>query len=32
MWLNRRISGQLKQRVLELYREKYPDFGPTLAN
>ena len=29
---NRRISGQLKQRVLGLYREKYPDFGPTLAN
>jgi transposase len=29
---NRRMCGQLKQRVLGLYREKYPDFGPTLAH
>jgi len=29
---NRGISGQLKQRVLGLYREKYPGFGPTLAH
>jgi transposase len=29
---NRRISGQLRERVLGLYRERYVDFGPTLAN
>jgi hypothetical protein len=29
---NRRISDQLKQRVLGLYRERYPGFGPPLAN
>ena len=29
---NRKISDQLRERVLGLYREKYPDFGPTLAN
>ena len=28
---NRRIDGELKERVLSVYRERYPDFGPTLA-
>ena len=28
---NRAFSDQVKARVLELYREKYPGFGPTLA-
>jgi len=28
----RRLSESLKQRVLELYQEKYFDFGPTFAN
>lgn len=28
---NRQSDGVLKQRVLELYLEKYPDYGPTLA-
>jgi hypothetical protein len=28
---NRRISGQLRARVIRLYRERYPDFGPTLG-
>jgi len=29
---NRTISGKIKARVINLYRQKYPDFGPTLAN
>ena len=29
---NRRFSEALKSKVLGLYRRKYPDFGPTLAN
>lgn len=29
---NRRIPQQIKEEVVRLYREKYPDFGPTLAN
>ena len=28
---NRAFSGQVKDRVIELYREKYTGFGPTLA-
>src|SRR3954468_18202105 len=28
---NGRLKPSLKQKVLELYREKYDDFGPTLA-
>jgi len=28
---NRRIDPERRERVLNLYREKYPDFGPTLA-
>ena len=28
---NRKISKGLKERVLKLYRSRYPDFGPTLA-
>lgn len=29
---NRRLPDALKDRVMELVREHYPDFGPTLAN
>lgn len=29
---NRRIPENLKARVIKLYRQKYPDFGPKLAN
>ena len=28
---NRRLDASLRQRVIELYREHYADFGPTLA-
>ena len=28
---NRRLPEGLKERVLGFYREKYPDFGPTLV-
>lgn len=28
---NRRISDELRGRALSLYKERYPDFGPTLA-
>jgi transposase-like protein len=28
---NRRYCDDFRQQVLDLYREKYPDFGPTLA-
>ena len=28
---NRRLDGGRRERVLELYRAKYGDFGPTLA-
>jgi len=28
---NRRIADQLKDKVIKFYREKYKDFGPTLA-
>jgi hypothetical protein len=28
---NRRLDPALRRRVIELYREQYPDFGPTLA-
>jgi transposase len=28
---NRRFSESLREKVLMLYRERYPDFGPTLA-
>jgi hypothetical protein len=28
---NRRFKSKVKERVLRLYRSKYPDFGPTLA-
>lgn len=28
---NRRISEEVRGRVLSLYQERYPDFGPTLA-
>ena len=29
---NRKLLDSLKRRVLILYKNKYPDFGPTLAN
>lgn len=29
---NRALPGRIKDRALKLYREKYPDFGPTLAS
>jgi transposase len=29
---NRRADGSRRERVVELYREKYGDFGPTLAS
>lgn len=29
---NRRISRQIKERVIHLYRTQYKDFGPTLAS
>jgi len=29
---NRRISGKIKERVINLYRTQYKDFGPTLAS
>jgi len=29
---NRRISSKVKDKVLSLYRRRYPDFGPTLAS
>lgn len=29
---NRALSKELKDKVIKLYREKYSDFGPTLAN
>src|SRR3954467_13144822 len=28
---NRRIDGGRRERILELYRTRYADFGPTLA-
>ncbi len=28
---NRRLDESLKRKVLDAYRERYPDFGPTLA-
>jgi transposase len=28
---NRRLSDEIKEKVLTLYKERYPDFGPTLA-
>ena len=28
---NRRLSEEVRQRVVKLHQEKYPDFGPTLA-
>jgi len=28
---NRKIGDEVRERVLRLYRERYPDFGPTLA-
>lgn len=28
---NRRLSDTLKEKVIKLYKSKYPDFGPTLA-
>lgn len=28
---SRRFDGERRDRVLELYRAKYGDFGPTLA-
>jgi len=31
-WSNRRLTEGLKERVLGVYREKYPDFGPTFAS
>ncbi|OSS41456.1 Mobile element protein [Desulfurella amilsii] len=27
---HRKLSGEIKTKVLNLYKEKYPDFGPTL--
>ena len=27
---NRKLSGEVRLKVLELYKENYPDFGPTL--
>ena len=29
---NRRMSRKIREKVLQLYREQYPDFGPTLAS
>ena len=29
---NRAISGKIKDKVLMLFKDKYPDFGPTLAS
>lgn len=29
---NRKIGEEVKEKVLRLYRDKYQDFGPTLAN
>lgn len=29
---NRKIAEEVKEKVLRLYRDKYQDFGPTLAN
>ncbi len=29
---NRRISPKVKDKVIQLYRKQYPDFGPTLAS
>ena len=29
---NRRLSEELREQVLLLYRARYPDFGPTLAS
>ena len=29
---NRRIAGKIRDRVIELYRKEYADFGPTLAS
>ncbi|MDI6758803.1 MAG: helix-turn-helix domain-containing protein [Candidatus Omnitrophota bacterium] len=29
---NRALSVRIKSKVLKLYKEKYPDFGPTLAS
>lgn len=29
---NRALPGRTKDRALKLYKEKYPDFGPTLAS
>jgi len=28
---NRRLSDEIRERVITLYQERYPDFGPTLA-
>lgn len=28
---HRRLDGGMRQRAIDLYREQYPDFGPTLA-
>ena len=29
---NRRIAGKIRDKVIELYRKQYADFGPTLAS
>lgn len=29
---NRRLSDKIKDRVIKLYKTRYPDFGPTLAS
>jgi len=29
---NRAIAGSIKEKVLNLYKEKYPDFGPLLVS
>jgi transposase len=29
---NRSISGKIKDKALKLFKDKYPDFGPTLAS
>jgi hypothetical protein len=29
---NRRISRKIRDKVIQLYRKQYPDFGPTLAS
>jgi len=29
---NRRISRKIRNKVIQLYRKQYPDFGPTLAS